>query len=90
MSDEISMNVSPIFRKDGEKSIYVLFEDGDKKAEILLPEPGRDIKVLMNKGFSDEEAKGLVNYVENDRDNITAIAGKVTPLKAFMGSDQGV
>jgi hypothetical protein len=90
MNEQIKMNVSPVFRKDGEKSIYVLFEDGTKKAEILLPEPGREIKALMNNGFTEEEIKGLLSYVENDRDTITEIAGKVTPLKAFLGREQGV
>ncbi len=90
MNTEIKMNVSPVFRKDAEKNIYVLFEDADKKAEILLPEPGREIRCLKNSGFTDDEIKRLLEYVEGDRDNITAIAGKVTPLKAFLGREQGV
>ncbi len=55
-----------------------------------MPEPGREIKALMNNGFTEEEIKGLLSYVENDRDTITEIAGKVTPLKAFLGREQGV
>ena len=90
MNNEIRMNVSPVFRKENEKSIYVLFEDLPKKAEILLPEPGRDIRCMSNTGFSDDEIKELMEYVAKDRDNITAIAGKVTPLKAFLGQEQGV
>jgi hypothetical protein len=45
---------------------------------------------MSNTGFSDDEIKELMEYVANDRDNITAIAGKVTPLKAFLGQEQGV
>lgn len=86
----MKMQISPVFRKDGAKSIYVLFEDGDKKAEILLPEPGKSAKAVSTKGFDEEEITKLLEYVENDRDNITNIAGKVTPLKAFMGREQGV
>ncbi|MBR1860852.1 MAG: hypothetical protein IJ796_03180 [Lachnospiraceae bacterium] len=89
MESEVNMSVSPIYRKDGAKKIYLVFTDGDKMAEILLPDPGSTVKVLKNKGFSEEEISKLVAYVENDRDNITAIAGRVTPLKAFLGQEQG-
>ena len=89
MNPEINISVSPIFRKDGAKSIYLIFTDGEKSAEILLPDPGSEVKALSNKGFSEDEIKSLIEYVKNDRDNITGVAGKVTPLKAFLGQEQG-
>ena len=89
MNPEINMSVSPIFRKDGAKNIYLVFTDGGKTAEILLPDPGSEVKALSNNGFSEDEIKDLIKYVSDDRDNITAIAGKVTPLKAFLGQEQG-
>ena len=89
MNSEIKMSVSPVFRKDGAKSIYVLFSDGDKNAELMLPDTGESVKVMKNSGFSDDEINNLIDYVENSRDDITAIAAKVTPLKAFLGREQG-
>lgn len=89
MNTEIKMSVSPVFRKDGAKSIYVLFSDGNKSAELLLPDVGEDVKPIKNSGFSEKEIGDLIEYVENSRDEITAIAGKVTPLKAFLGQEQG-
>lgn len=89
MNTEIKMSVSPVFRKDGAKSIYVLLSDGNKSAELLLPDVGEDVKPIKNSGFSEKEIGDLIEYVENSRDEITAIAGKVTPLKAFLGQEQG-
>lgn len=89
MNDEIKMSVSPVFRKDGAKSIYLLFSDGDKSAELLLADAGEEVKIVKNSGFSKEEIGSLTDYVQNSRGEITAIAGKVTPLKAFLGQEQG-
>ncbi len=89
MNNEIKMSVSPVFRKDGAKSIYLLFADGDKSAELLLADAGAEVKTVRNSGFSEEEIGSLTEYVENSRDEIIAIAGKVTPLKAFLGQEQG-
>ncbi len=89
MNDEIKMNVSPVFRKGGSKSIYVLFEDGDKKAELCIPDPGEKVRVMRNEGFSETELGELLEYTDSSRDDITGIAGRVTPLKAFLGQEQG-
>lgn len=89
MNNEIKMSVSPVFRKDGAKSIYLLFTDGDKSAELLLADAGAEVKTVRNSGFSEEEIGSLTEYVENSRDEIIAIAGRVTPLKAFLGQEQG-
>ena len=55
MNSEIKMNVSSLIRKDGDKAIYVMFTDGDKEAEFIVPE----CRLLNNKGFTDEEIGNL-------------------------------
>ena len=38
MSEEMKMTVSGIVPKDGRKNIYVVFEDGKRKAEGYVPD----------------------------------------------------
>lgn len=78
---DITMNVSCVVGKEGEKKIYVLFSDRDKSAEFVLP----DLKLLKNTGFSDEEADKLKDYLDSERSNIFSIAKDVDPMKAFLG-----
>lgn len=85
MNESVQMNISSVIRKDGNKAIYVLFSDGDKCAEFILP----DKKVLKNSGFSVEELKKLKDYLENDLDRIYSMANKVKPLNGFLGKKQG-
>lgn len=81
MNSEIRMSVSSMTRKDDRKGVYVLFSDGDKSAEFVLPE----CKVINNKGFDEEELKQLRDYVDNEQDYIFSLAKTVNPMKAFMG-----
>jgi len=85
MNSEINMNVSSFFRKDGEKAIYVMFSDGDKSAEFVLPEG----KLINNSGFAGEDVDQLLDYVINEKDKIYEIAKKVNPMKGFLGQKQG-
>ncbi|MBO4376637.1 MAG: hypothetical protein IKY04_04665 [Lachnospiraceae bacterium] len=85
MNEEIKMSVSSMTRKDDNKAIYVMFEDGAKKAEFVLPEG----KLLNNEGFTDEETAQLKDYVLNSQDEIYSVAKKVNPMKGFMGVPQG-
>lgn len=85
MNSEISMNVSSLIRNDGEKIIYVLFTDGNKRAEINLPGP----KLVKNEGFNEDEIKQLLEYTDNQNEIIYDIAKRVNPMKAFMGEKQG-
>ena len=85
MNEEIKMSVSSMTRKDDNKAIYVMFEDGAKKAEFVLPEG----KLLNNEGFTDEETAQLKDYVLNSQDEIYSVAKKVNPMKVFMGVPQG-
>ncbi|MCR5831833.1 MAG: hypothetical protein K6G67_06820 [Lachnospiraceae bacterium] len=68
-------------QKNGEKAVYVLFEDGTKSAEFALPEG----KLLSNTGFSDDELSQLNDYVGNEQDHIFELAKTINPMKAFLG-----
>lgn len=81
MKDEITMSVSSLIRKDGEKALYVLFSGKDSSAEFVLPEG----KLLQGKGFSEEEIAKLQEYVQNEKDSIYSMAREVNPMKAFLG-----
>ena len=63
MNSEIKMSVSSMTRSDDKKGVYVLFSDGDKSAEFVLP----GCKVINNKGFDAEELKQLRDYVDNEQ-----------------------
>ena len=82
-NSEIKMSVSTMTRNKDSKAVYVLFEDGNRKAEFALPE-GR---LVRNDGFSDEETARLAEYVDNERDAIFDMAKKINPMKGFLGMD---
>lgn len=81
MNSEIKMSVSSVTRSDDKKGVYVLFTDGDKSAEFVVP----GCKAINNKGFDEEELKQLRDYVDNEQDYIFSLAKTVNPMKAFMG-----
>lgn len=81
MNSEIRMSVSSMTRNDDKKGVYVLFTDGDKSAEFVVP----GCKVINNNGFDAEELKQLRDYVDNEQDYILSLAKTVNPMKAFMG-----
>ena len=83
MNNEIKMNVSLLTTSGDKRVIYVVFTDGDKSAELMLPE----VSVVSNKGFSDEEISQLKDYVENQQDEIYNIAKEINPIKAMMKTD---
>ena len=80
MSEELKMSVSSMTRTKDNKAVYILFTDGEKSAELSLPEG----KIINNKGFSDEEIAGLKYYICNNQETIYAMAKKVNPVKAMM------
>ena len=85
MNSEIKMSVSSMTRTKDKKSIYVMFQNGEKVAEFSIP----GCKVISNKGFNQEELKQLKDYVDNEQDYIFSIAKKVNPMKGFLGKKQG-
>ncbi len=80
MSEELKMSVSSLTRTKDNKAVYILFTDGNKSAELSLPE----CKVINNNGFTDEEVAGLKFYIKNDQETIYALPKKVNPVKAMM------
>ena len=75
MSEEFKMTVSGIVPKDGRKSIYVVFEDGNRKAEGYVP----DCMITLNEGFEEEEVKMLELYMKQNQDQIREIAKAINP-----------
>lgn len=81
MNNEIKMSVSSMTRSEDKKGVYVLFTDGNKSAEFIVPEG----KIVRKNGFSEDELKQLKEYVQNEQDYIFSLAKTVNPLKAFLG-----
>lgn len=82
MNTNITMCVSGMTRTKEDKAVYVLFTEQEKSAEIAIP----GCRVISNKGFSDEEMKQLMMYVEGEQDAIFDAAKKINPITAMMKS----
>ena len=80
MSEELKMTISGIVPKDGRKSIYVVFEDADRKAEGYVP----DCVITKNDGFEEDEVKLLELYMKQNQDMIREHAKLINPIKALM------
>lgn len=80
MSEEMKMTVSGIVPKDGRKNIYVVFEDGKRKAEGYVP----DCIITKNEGFEVDEVKMLELYMKQNLDQIRELAKVINPIKALM------
>lgn len=80
MSQECKMTVSGIVPKDGRKSVYVVFEDGKRKAEGYVP----DCIITENEGFAEDEVKMLELYMKQNQDMIREQAKQINPIKALM------
>jgi len=80
MSEEMKMTVSGIVPKDGRKNIYVVFEDGRRKAEGYVP----DCIITKNEGFEADEVKMLELYMKHNQDQIREMAKVINPIKALM------
>ena len=78
--DELKMTVSGIVPKDGRQNIYVVFEDGKRRAEGCVP----DCVITSSTGFSKDEIKMLELYMKQEQDTIRALAKDVIPIKALM------
>ena len=80
MSQELRMTISGIVPKEGRKHIYVVFEDGSRRAEGSVP----DCVIEKNPGFSEEEVSMLELYMKQNLDMIREHAKLINPIKAFM------
>lgn len=80
MSEELKMTISGFVPKDGRKSVYVVFEDGNRKAEGYVP----DCVITKNEGFEEDEIKVLELYMKQNQDMIREHAKLINPIKALM------
>ncbi|MBO4214287.1 MAG: hypothetical protein J5876_04820 [Lachnospiraceae bacterium] len=81
MAGEMNMTVSEIFRTDnGDKYVFVKFEDGKKFAEGKVP----DCKIVKQEGFTDAEVILLEQYMKNEQATIFDAARKVNVMRAFL------
>lgn len=80
MSEELKMTVSGFVKKDGRKSVYVVFEDEKRRAEGYVP----DCIITKSEGFEKDEIKVLELYMKQNQDQIREIAKAINPIKALM------
>ena len=64
--EEVRLTHSGIFAKDGRRCVSVRFERGRDVAEAILPA----CRVTKNEGFTDEEVRGLEQYLESKNDEM--------------------
>lgn len=77
---ELSMSVSPVFEKGGQKKACVSFSDKSRVAEGEIPE----CKIIKNQGFSEEEVEALERYMKANLTMLKKMASSVNVLGAFM------
>ena len=80
MNNELNMTVSPICAKDGEKYAFVSFTDGERFADGKIP----DCKIILNKGFEQEEVKQLEDYMKNELATLKRMAAGIHVMDAFL------
>ena len=78
--EEVRLTHSGIFTKDGRRCVSVRFERGRDVAEAILPA----CRVTKNEGFTDEEVRGLEQYLESKNDEIFAKAKEINPIRGIL------
>lgn len=78
--DELTMTVSPVCTKDGQKLAYVCFSDAARSAEGVIP----DCKIIKNSGFTDEEVGQLELFLKMNLGDLKKRAASVSPVKAML------
>ena len=73
--EEVRLTHSGIFAKDGRRCVSVRFERG-----AILPA----CRVTKNEGFTDEEVRGLEQYLESKNDEIFAKAKEINPIRGIL------
>lgn len=79
MTQELNMTISPVCMKDGEKCAYISFSDGTRTAEGRIP----DCKIISNKGFTQQEAEQLENYMSAELATLKRIAAGIRLFDAI-------
>lgn len=80
MNAEINMTVSPVCAKDGKKYAFVSFTDGERFADGKIP----DCKIILNKGFNQEEVKQLEEYMKSELATLKRMAAGIHVMDAFL------
>ena len=82
--DEVTLNLSGVVEKDGQKIAYVRFSRGDDFAEGYIP----DCIFTKVQGFTDEEVSMLTDYLRANLTDLKRKAAAINPLNAFMGKSK--
>ena len=84
MGDTLNMSVSQIFQQNGRKFAFVSFTDGRRMAEGKIP----DCKIISNKGFTEEEALQLEEYMGMELMRLKNMAASVRVMDALLGKEK--
>ena len=79
--DEVTLNLSGVVEKDGQKIAYVSFSRGDDFAEGYIP----DCIFTKVQGFNDDEVSMLTDYLRANLTELKKRAAGINPLTAIMG-----
>ena len=79
--DEVTLNLSGVVEKDGQKIAYVRFSRGDDFAEGYIP----DCIFTKVQGFTDDEVSMLTDYLRANLTELKKRAAGINPLTAIMG-----
>lgn len=79
--DEVTLNLSGVVEKDGQKIAYVRFSRGDDFAEGYIP----DCIFTKVHGFTDDEVSMLTDYLRANLTELKKRAVGINPLTAIMG-----
>ncbi len=78
---EMRMIVSAMLHKDGKSFARVSFLRGKDWAEGLVP----DGVIEKSEGFTEEETRGLEDYLVREKDMLISQAKGVNPLRNMLG-----
>ena len=82
--DEVTLNLSGVVEKDGQKIAYVRFSRGDDFAEGYIP----DCIFIKVQGFTDDEVSMLTDYLRANLTELQKRAAGINPLTAIMGRSE--
>lgn len=80
MSNELTMTVSPVCEKAGERFAYVSFADGERSAEGKIPA----CKIVSATGFREDEIRMLEEYMQQELPRLKRMAAQIRLMDAFM------
>ena len=82
--DEVTLNLSGVVEKDGQKIAYVRFSRGDDFTEGYIP----DCIFTKVQGFTDDEVSMLTDYLRANLTELKKRAAGINPLTAIMGRSE--